>query len=263
MYDVNRKTYRAEIPFLINTPIYEYDIAKANLNILYSKSIINEDQYSEIMKFGRGQREIYFGNLQKNKDVSEALSEGLTEYRAKFIKANNLTDIDILSVKNDAFFIIGNKVHTTIFNNIEFKLKNIYTSYFYINKLEFYYALDLINDRELLDIKGISDEKLLRHKDHFILFLCSMFESIQNGTIDSCIDILKDFYNKYINKQLPYGYYREFNSDSEFRLSFPNGMQWMASSLDENSFKYVNIGWNLKIIMEIFAIVNILYNKNK
>ena len=73
MYDVNRKTYRSEIPFIINTPIYEYDIAKANLNILYAKGIINDDKYSEILKFGRGQREIYFGNLSKNKEISDTI----------------------------------------------------------------------------------------------------------------------------------------------------------------------------------------------
>lgn len=263
MYDVNRKTYRSEIPFIINTPIYEYDIAKANLNILYAKGIINDDKYSEILKFGRGQREIYFGNLSKNKEISDTLSKGLTEYRSKFIESNNLKDTDILSVKNDAFFIIGNKVSNTKFGNVEFKLKNIYTSYFYISKLEFYYALDLINDKELLDVKGISDEKLIRHKDHFILFLCSIFESIQNNTSENSFNLIFEFYNKYINKELPYGYYREFNADSEYRLSFPNGMQWMSNSMDEKCFEYINIGYNLNIIMEIFSIVNLLYNRNK
>lgn len=260
IYDVKRKTYRLDIPFLINTHIYEYDIAKANLNILYAKGVVNDEQYREIMNYGRGQREIYFGNLSKNKEIAQILADGLVEYRELFIKVNQIKNSEILSVKNDAFFIMK-KAPITKFNNIEFKLKNTYTSYFFISKLEIYYLLDLINNREVIDVKGINDDKLLYHQDYFILFLCSVFEAIQTSNIENCIKIVQQFYTKYINKELPYGYYREFNSDSGFRISFPNGMQWMSNSLDDKLFEFVNIGYNLNIIREIYSILNILYSR--
>ena len=37
--------YLAEISYLPNTLIYEYDISKANINVLYSKGVIDKKTY--------------------------------------------------------------------------------------------------------------------------------------------------------------------------------------------------------------------------
>ena len=58
----------------------------------------------------------------------------------------------------------------------------------------------------------------------------------------------KHSYTEYINKELDYGFYRELNSDSEFRLSFPNGMQWYTKCLNNSTFEFINIGYNLNIL---------------
>lgn len=262
MLDPSKKTYLSDIPFITNHFIYEYDISKANLNILFTKNMISKENYDIISQFGRGQREIYFGNLQrKNPEISQVLSDGLTEYRKRFIQDNNLNEMNVLSIKNDAFFIIDTIPKYTKYDNVEFKLKNTYTSYYHINKLEMYYYLDIINDREIIDIKGIDDKKLLLHQNYFISFLCSVFDSIQTGYIEESINIVNTFHEQYINKKLEYGFYREFNSDSLYRLSFPNGMQWLSIAIDNNSFEYLNIGNNLNIIRELYAIINIIYTK--
>ena len=262
MYDYKMKNYTLDIKYLTNRFIYEYDISKANLNILYHEGVVSKKDYDLIMQFGRGQREIYFGNLQRNnKEISEILANGIAKARKAFIEANNLNDMNILSVKNDAIFVIDNKPRVTKFDNIEFKLKNTYTSYFNINKLEIYYYLDLVSNEENLDVKGISDERLALHAGFFLNILCEVFEAIQTNSVEHCIRLINDIYIKYINKQLPYGYYREFNSDSLFRITFPNNMECLTTIMNPENFKYINMMNNLRIIMELSSIINFIYGK--
>lgn len=263
-YNPKYRNYLAPLPYLISHFIYEYDISKANISILLYKGIINKEEFNRIKKLPRDQRQIYVGYMQKDKKVSKALSEGLGEFRRKFLTDNNINDMELLSVKNDAIFLIDRIPTITIFDNIEFIKKNTYTSYFYLNKLEVYYYLDRINDREIIDIKGVNDANLLLHQGYFIEFLCSVFESIQIDTIENTIEIINNFHDKYINRKLPIGYYRELNADSEFRITMDNNQSYLLKMVDNSNIGYLNIMFNLNIIRELYAIVsNIYFSKRK
>lgn len=263
-YDTKYKNYLAPIPYLISHYIYEYDISKANISVLLYKDIINEKEYNFIKSLSRDQRQVYVGIMQKNKDIANAISDGVAEFRYKFINENNITDIELLSVKNDAIFVIDKIPKITIFDNIEFMKKNIYTSYFNLNKLEVYYFLDQINNKEIIDIKGINDNKLLDHQNYFIEFLCSIFESIQTQPIENCISLINIFYKKYINMLLPIDFYRELNSDSGFRISRKDGQAYVLQTIDSANIKYLNISFNLNIIRELYSIVsNMYFSQNK
>lgn len=256
--DYNKKYFTLNIPYLVNHFIYEYDIAKANLNVLYYKGVIKQDMYDEIIKYGKGEREIYFGNLIRNHpEIGEILSEGLSELRKLFIESNNLTDNDILSVKNDAIFIIDKVPKFTKFDNIEFVKKNVYTSYYMLNKLEMYYFYDPIEQLERIDIKGIKDDKLLLHQDYIITFLCEVFCSIQTGSTEEVLNIIHQFYENYVGRKLEIGFYRELNAESLFRYTFQNGTTYLSTVPPiYNHSGYVNIMNNLNIIRELHSIVN-------
>ena len=62
----------------------------------------------------------------------------------------------ILSIKNDAVFIINKKLINIEFGLIKFVEKNIYTSFYKINGIEYYYYYSNFTKEEYLDIKGIS-----------------------------------------------------------------------------------------------------------
>lgn len=259
IYDYKMKNYLAQIPYLISHYIYEYDISKANLNILFNKGVINENDYEMIKSFPRSQRNIYFGMMQKDPVISETLNEGLSEFRKRFLEENEVEDWQLLSVKNDAIFLIDKIPKILEFDNITFIQKNVYTSYYNINKLEVYYSLDVINDKEILDVKGINDIKLESHKGGMINFLCSVFDEIQTGSLESTITLINAFYTKYVSLDLPSEYYREFNSDSKFRISLQDGTQYLLDMIDEKNKPYLNIITNLNVVKDLQSIVSGIY----
>ena len=263
MYDYRMKNYLAPIQYLVSHFIYEYDISKANLNILYSKGVISKKDYDLIMTFPRAERQIYFGYLQKDKEKAKILNEGLSEFRKAFIETNNITSGELLSVKNDALFLIDTVPQVTKFGNVEFKLKNTYTSFFKLNRLEVYYSLNPITEEEIFDVKGIDDKLLHLHQDYMIEFLCTVFEKLQTGLIKDILDFINEFMNKYIRKELPIQYYREFNADSLYRISMPGGKQYLFETIGNDNFQYLNISTNLNIIRDLYGIVSNIYFNTK
>lgn len=258
-YDAKYKSYLAPIPYLISHYIYEYDISKANISVLLYKGIIDQKEHDFIKSLPRDQRQVYVGYMQKKPEIAEALSEGVAEFRYRFITENNITDAELLSVKNDAIFLIDKVPRVTVFDNIEFVRKNVYTSYFYLNKLEVYYYLNQIDGTEIIDIKGVNDNKLILHQDYFIHFLCAVFEYIQTKTVSQTIELINTFHNQYINRNLPIEFYRELNADCGYRISRKNGEAYLLETLDSESIKYLNISFNLNIIRELYSIVSNIY----
>ena len=141
---------------------------------------------------------------------------------------------EILSVKNDALYIIGRKVPIVKFDTVTFVMKNIYNSFVKINELELYYLLDQVNDIETIDIKGIKDEQLNLHEDGFINFICNVMELLQTRTVKDCIEYITNFHKLYINKELPINFYREFNSISMFLISSKNHCFYLETCDESN-----------------------------
>ena len=100
--------YRANIQYLIDTPIYEYDLSKANINVLRDKNAISEDLYQYLYQAPKLERNIMMGKMRaKNPHLTEILKEGIEEARKFFITKNEFLDSDILSIRNDAITTIG------------------------------------------------------------------------------------------------------------------------------------------------------------
>lgn len=258
VYDPSVMNYSAPIPYLISRFIYEYDISKANINILFAKGILSKDEYEYIKTFPKQQRQIYIGYLQKDKDKAKALQEGLAEYRSLFLTANDIQDNELLSVKNDALFLIDKIPKVTKFGNVEFIQKNRYTSFFKFNRLEAYYFLNPVTEEETIDVKGINDNTLLLHQDYMIMFLCECFEYIQSKTIEEALQFITNFQKAYVSRTLPVGYYREFNSDSCYRISSKDGY-WLLDAVSDSELSYLDIGCNIEIIREVYSIMSNIY----
>ena len=69
----DKTTYTADISYLTNVFIYEYDISKANINILFTKGVINEATYKFLYEAQRMVRQVYVGKLCKDTKVSNIL----------------------------------------------------------------------------------------------------------------------------------------------------------------------------------------------
>ena len=261
MIDFRRDNYTTPYPYLISKNIVEYDIQKANANILLYKGKIDEEEYNKVLSMDRTHRQIYMGLKQRDKEISEALKEGFAEFREKFIIFNNLTEENIVSIKKDAIFVSNARIKQTKFDNINFAIKNVYSSYYRIGGLEIFYLLDKVNDLEKIDVKGINDNILPLHQNGMILLLCTIFEMIQSNDIKDVIEYLSVFSQKYTNRELPIDYYREFNHDSCYRITM-NGCNYITPFCIDSEIRYLNISYNYSFITELYKIVTSIYYQN-
>lgn len=200
------------IEYLFDQEIIEYDMQDAGFSLIKQFNLLPEEKIRELTKLGKGlTRHIEIGKLQGNDPVfSKALSSKFTDLRTIFIQMNKLTDDEILSVKKDAIFTIG-KCSKTRFGSIQFIPKNTYTSYVRfpnINNMEIYYSQDQI------DIKGISDSVINRHRLYMLDFIREIIEMIENK--DTRVKrYIRRFIDDYKFNNLDNGYYLEFNNRSK------------------------------------------------
>ena len=197
------------IPYIFNTFIYEYDMKEAGFSIIKDYMLLDIDTINKLKAMSKHDRAIKIGKLQrKDKTLSDGLKVGFVDCRQQFITSNNLEDNDIISIKKDALFVKKRCKNCEFLNNILFRVKNTYTSYIRLEKVELYYS------PERLDIKGISDDMVELHADGILEFIRKVFRTIETGTEIDVIRYIISFIDKYKAKKLPISYYREFNSRS-------------------------------------------------
>ena len=219
MYDASKSIWlNPNIDYLFNSEIIEYDIKDAGFTLIKEYKLLSSNIIKQLELIPKGfDRHKQIGIIQKNnKQLSETLLQKFTEVREWFIKINKLTDNDIISVKKDAIYVIGEVNHTKL-NSITFAKKNIYSSYIRFPdnlNLEIYYY------DNTLDIKGMNDICANRHRLYMIEFLRKVLDMIENHDRKVKRFII-DFISKYKNKELDDLYYLEFNNTSkEFNPAF-------------------------------------------
>lgn len=256
--------YSSNIKFLISSYIREYDISKANITILRDKGVLSQSDYIKCFNMPKQDREKYIGLLYyKINNLDNILKQGIIEAKKMFFEANNIQDNEVLCIKNDAVFLINKIAPYTVFGNVVFNNKNTYTSYYNIFNKELYYNLDTINNIEVLDIKGISKDKIKLHENYFIDFLKVLFNSAQTESLDKTIELLMNFYNMYINKELEVGYYRTFDSYSKYytkKMGYLNNV-YALDSISYSNLDYIDISYNLNILMELNRIYSSIFLK--
>lgn len=260
----NQKNYLLDIEYLVATRISEYDIRKANISVLYSEGIISKDYYEYLYSADRMTRQVEVGYMIKNNpEVGKTLANGIEKYRRLFFESNNISDNDVLSIKNDAVFIINKLPNITKFGEVvEFINKNIYSSYIRLQKKEVYFRSDIINNTSQIDIKGISDNKLLLHRDYILTVIADIMYYIEIGEIKSAIDYLTGFYDRYIQRKLPIEYYRNFDDESKYIIHAGTGF-YTLDHCNQYMINVVSIETNLNIIRDLYGIITAVYFNHK
>lgn len=200
--------------YLINRRIIEYDIKSANTNLCRYYGLLPEEEIVRLENLSKQERVKAIGLLQRNdKEFTKKLSKAFKDIRKEFFVANGLDDSNIHSIKKDAIFVVGKRCRNTKFKNIEFVEKNIYSSYHYLNKMEFYYSSSL----DILHVKGINDNSLYQFTK-FMNILKRMFKMLERGEREEFVKFVKRFVTDYVNKNLTYEYYKEFRTDGAYTL---------------------------------------------
>lgn len=202
------------ISYLKNIKIVEWDIKSAGFNVLKFRKILNEKDLEELEKLPKNRRTIKEGYLQKKHPyIAEEIMTTLSKVRKAFVILNQLKEWNILSIKKDAMFLINSNIKNNIIKDVfEFRNKNEYTSYIYLNKKEFYYNSNNGN----IDIKGLSNE----NKEKCTTVINKIKGFLRSGeklTNEKLYLEFKLFREKYLNRTLDCEFYRELDS-GKFRI---------------------------------------------
>jgi len=256
--------YKTSIPSFINTYIREYDLSKANINSLLYMGRITQEEHTQFLSMDKQEREIKIGLwIKKDKSVYKDIQSGIIEAKRQLVLANGIEDFDVVSIKNDAMFIVGKELHSTEFPPFKFNVKNIYTVYLQAAELEIYYGdyvdpnTGLVNTS--LDVKGISDEMLMLHQGGMLDLICDVCYKLQREDIKDTMQWISEIYQLYITRSLPKQYYRSFDSFSGYIISTVT-QKVSLSEIDDTMIPCVDINRNLLILRDIMGIISSIYH---
>lgn len=213
------------IKIISNSQIVEYDMKQAGFSLIKKYRMLPEHTILSLeklgkketafdKKYGKHEQDIKIGKMQReNRELSEKLKVAFEIERENFIKKNQISEEDIIAIKKDAFFInTPKKIDGKIDEFINFRKKNIYTSYVYIKPFEIYYKYG-----QDLEIKGLGETAFHLHEDTMIQFIEETMRMIETYGLTSILYHFKKFIDDYKNLRLDTEYYREFNPQSKFQ----------------------------------------------
>ena len=253
-----KSNYRSGINSLIDVPIREFDITKANISVLRDANAISEDQYQYFLVCPKMEREIAIGKMEaRNPKITEVKRDGIASARKAFIERNGIKDHNILSIRNDSITVIGDgNFNLDITDRVKFRLEGYYRSFYHINTIDYFYNYDLITNSEVLDIKGLGDYAISMHKNYMLDLLSTLFYSAQIECMSETIQLLSFVHSNYIKKELDIRYYRELNPGSRFKLidSFSLVSSLYLENATEYDKKYIDIGFNESVLRNLSKI---------
>ena len=223
LYEKN--TYVAPYEYLIDKTIREYDLEKANINILIEEGLISKSQYDYYAALPKRQREVEVGILQRdNPSILSGLKRGFVRAREEFFRVNAIEDSSILYIDKDSittieqartYFGVGT-MQTRLSEYLNFRLKNEYTSFYRVFLVDFLYFND--GNTESFRIKNASEKVPLKHMHYMMDLLLSIAYSGQSSRVLDTLQMIKSAYCSYTSGELNPNFCREFNQRSQFKL---------------------------------------------
>lgn len=243
-----RDSYKTPVKALFNHRIVEYDMKSANTSIAREFGLLPEKRIKELENLPKKDREIAVGLiLRDNPGYSEKQKLGFIAARKLFFTQNEILDEEVVAIKRDAIFVMRYVNNEQVTDNIDFRMKNVYSSFINLGKnIEIYY------NQEGLDIKGIDDKIYQeRHSEYFGMFLYSLIRRIESSERNSYLTYLRMMFDMYKHRQLDSGYYREFNAKSQFH--YLDGSYANEEYIED--LNAVDISCNLNIILKLMTML--------
>lgn len=222
---------------LVSDSIIEYDMKSAGYNLIKEFKLLEPSVIENLSTLDKKDQQIAIGKLQRvMPTLSSDLNNAFIEARKWFFEQNNLTDLDIVSIKKDALFVrkVCNQLET---GNIVFQAKNTYSSYLNINRIEFYYSPKHIH------VKGIGEDNYELHRPYMIDFINDFIKLLETSSDKRAIKLLQDFAYYYKSLDLDIGYYRELDAQSMYRLKETLSGETMAIKHCKD-INQIDIGYN-------------------
>lgn len=238
MFKTNR-----DYPFIHDAEVTEWDIKSANTSVMAYYNLVEPKLAARLAKMPKMEREIAVGNLQKkHPEFAKQLEDAFNKIINEFMEVNNLTMDDVVSIKRDAVFVRNHPIKTPkLGGEVEFVPKNRYKHVILVPRYEVYIADDKT------DVKGLADEVLPQHEAGMIYFLRTAAYTAHD------FYGLQRFFHQYVDaykkKELDFDAYREFTSDSKFRVTM-GGHEMLLDSIEEEEMSNLDISFNyMQVVM--------------
>lgn len=227
--------------YLVNKEIIEYDMKEGGFSLVQEFNLLDESIINKLKKMSKEKRKIELGKIQRDDDkFKENLKQAFQAARKIFFEMNDLEDNDILSIKKDAIITTRYCKYSKVGKYIDFRPKHEYTSYIRLDKrLELYYSPNEF------EVKGIGENAITLHENYLIKFLKLYFYKLETKTSEDVIEFTRNFIDKYKTRNLPVGYYRNFNVKSDY-IIIDDDTRYMTYWEDQKedidiSYNYFNI----------------------
>lgn len=232
---------------LIQNHVYEYDIHAAGFSMLKRANKLSKRTISILESMSKEDRNKKIGlMIRDDKSLGKTIDKGLREVRQQFFQENGIQDFEVQAIRKDAIFIIGRKVKATKFGeHVEFVLKNSYSMYMCIDKIELYYD----GKDQRVDIKGISDSIVSEpdHQNGMMIFFKEVFKRLSLDRQDSLRKYLIKFARDYKSFNLPHEYYRELSNENVYRTRYDiAGFEYNLTEASDHDFDIINPVYNYK-----------------
>lgn len=238
--------------------IREYDIRQANINMLLKSDIIDKSIYTYLQNIDKQSREVYVGKMiREDKELYKAINDGISAHKILLFDKNNINIYELIRIASDAVYINrSNPLQYTIFDNIQFVEKGIYNSFLNLNGLLFF--IRYIGNNIDVDIKGLGENASIIHQNYMISLIANIICTMEKDSIKRAIQELNEFLKDYINYNVPYEYYIEFNSASLYRIKYCDYGFYNAP----NNIHDLDINYNLTILRELLSILYDLFRSH-
>ena len=251
----------------ISGRIIEYDIRSANVSMLREANAISQEEYENLMRMPKVNREIEIG-LREKEDLSiyTTIAQGIRTAKLRLADSNNIQNPDcIVRVANDAVYINSpvDLKYTRFGDYIEFKKKSEIHNMINLNKIIVF--LSVLPDGNInVDVKGIGNNIGL-HSEYMINIIVSTITMLEYSGVDSAINYISHICEDYLLRRLPVGFYREFTPESSYRIATQD---YFLSSIgpmqvSENDKYLLDINYNYNILRELWSILIDIYNRRK
>ena len=261
-----KHSYKLNVNYMIDILMREYDLSKANISVLRDYNILSEEQYQYYLTCPKLEREIAIGKLQgRNPKATEALKDGISQAKRIFMESNNIEDSDVFAIINDAIIIIGSKpiLNLQVSDRLKFRLDGTFTSYMRLKNIDLYYYFNRSTNEEKITNRGLGSAASELHRDFMIEFISEILYSTQIDGVRTSVPLLQNVHHNYINRDLPVGYYREFNSQAMYRILDNICPKYSGPYYQENAIEYekqfIDISYNESLLREINSILASIY----
>lgn len=241
-------SYRTDRTLITNTVIMEYDLKSANTSVAREFKILPEEFVDSLDKLPKKDREVRMGLYKKDhKEYNEYEKAAFSLARKMFFEQNEIIENRIIAIKKDAIFVEGIVTVTQVAKHLLFRPKHEYTSFMWIKVPGRFPGLEIYYSHENgLDVKGISDDIYNScHADGMGKFVGSVFRLLEFGNTGDTLKFIRNFFDQYKSKQLDVDFYREFNSESQYR--YLDGVT-SDRCID---LEQIDIGYNFNFILQV------------